>query len=395
MSTVFERLAPGARVAVIRLRSLGDCVLTTPAISLLKQARPDLRIAVVVEDAFAPIFAANPDIDSLLRPSVSEIFRFRPHLALNLHGGATSARLTVASRAPLRAGFNHFRFKPIYNVHIPRAQEILNVDRKVHTAEHLASAIFFLGAEKSKSPVAYARGSECGSPLPSRDREGVGAVVFHSRTNVFNGVTMDLRPTKGDEDAECKNGWQAKGRNRGAGAFACQLIVFNGAPSGPIPRARLFANKQTRPRPYAVLHPMASAPDKIWPHSNFLALADHIERSLGLEPIFISGPSESLQAFSRYTCFEGASLEEIKSLLAGASLFVGNDSGPAHMAAAFGLPVIVLFGSSDPDIWRPWQTESVVLKSEAGIQSIGINDAMQAIDTLLVPQPTTHHLPPQ
>ena len=49
MGNVFERLAPSARVAVIRLRSLGDCVLTTPAISLLKQARPDLRIAVVVE----------------------------------------------------------------------------------------------------------------------------------------------------------------------------------------------------------------------------------------------------------------------------------------------------------------------------------------------------------
>jgi len=312
MSTVFERLAPGARVAVIRLRSLGDCVLTTPAISLLKQARPDLRIALVVEDAFAPVFAANPDIDCLLRPSVSEIYRIRPHLALNLHGGATSVRLIVASRAPLRAGFNHFRFKPIYNVHIPRAQEILNVDRKVHTAEHLASAIFFLGAE-----------------------------------------------------------------------------------AGPIPRARLFANQQTRPRPYAVLHPMASAPEKIWPHSNFLALADHMQRSLGLEPIFISGPGENLHAFNPYTCFEGASLEEIKSLLAGASLFVGNDSGPAHMASAFGLPVIVLFGSSDPDIWRPWQTQSVVLTTKAGIESIGVAEAVQAIDTVLVPQPTPHIPQPQ
>jgi ADP-heptose:LPS heptosyltransferase len=341
MSTVFERLAPGARVAVIRLRSLGDCVLTTPAISLLKQARPDLRVAVVVEDAFAPIFAGNPDIDCLLRPSVSEIFRFRPNLALNLHGGATSARLTVASRAYLRAGFQHFRFKQIYNVHIPRAQEILNVDRKVHTAEHLASAVFFLGAP------------------------------------------MDLRPTK----------------KRLAGGNACPTLssqvgqalppansVFNATQPSFIPRASLFANQQIRLQPYAVLHPMASAPDKIWQHSNFLALADHIERSLGLEPIFISGPAESLQAFSRYTRFEGASLEEIKSLLAGASLFVGNDSGPAHMAAAFGLPVIVLFGSSDPDIWRPWQTESVVLTAEAGIQSIAVAEAAKAVEKVLVHQ---------
>jgi heptosyltransferase III len=343
MSTVFERLAPGARVAVIRLRSLGDCVLTTPAISLLKQARPDLRIAVVVEDAFAPIFAGNPDIECLLPPSVSEIYSFRPELALNFHGGATSVRLTLASRAPVRAGFAHFRFKPIYNVHIPRAQEILNVDRKVHTAEHLASAMFFLG------------------------------------------VPMGLRPTKGDEDAECKNGWQAKVQV-GQAFPPANSGAFNGAQQGPIPRARLFATKQTRPRTYAVLHPMASAPDKIWPHTNFLALADHIERSLGLEPIFISGPGEGLQAFNRYTCIEGASLEEIKSLLADASLFVGNDSGPAHMAAAFGLPVIVLFGSSDPNIWRPWQTECVVLTAAAGIQSIMVAEAAKAVEKVLVHQ---------
>ena len=312
MSTVFERLAPGARIAVIRLRSLGDCVLTTPALSLLKQARPDLRIAMVVEQAFAPIFAGNPDLESVLAPSVSEISRWRPHLALNLHGGATSVRLTLASRAALRAGFAHFRFRPIYNIRIPRAQEILNVDRKVHTAEHLASAMFFLGA-----------------------------------------------------------------------------------PVSEIPRARLFAKPALRPRPYAVLHPMASALDKTWPYSNFLAIADHIERRLGLEPVFIAGRGESLAAFNRYTTVEGASLEEIKSLLAGAALFVGNDSGPAHMAAAFGLPVVVLFGSSDPDIWRPWRTESVVLTAPAGINSIGVTAAVEAIDKVLVAQPTTHSAQPQ
>jgi ADP-heptose:LPS heptosyltransferase len=307
MSTVFERLAPEARVAVIRLRSLGDSVLTTPALSLLKQARPDLRIGVVVEDAFAPVFAGNPDVDCILRPTASEISRWRPDLALNLHGGATSVRLTLASRACFRAGFSHFRFRPIYNIRIPRAQEILHVDRKVHTAEHLASAMFFLGA-----------------------------------------------------------------------------------PVGEIPRARLFAKLAARPRPrpgpYVVLHPMASAPDKIWPHSNFLAIADHLENHLGLEPVFISGHGESLAAFNRYTSIEGASLEEIKSLLAGAALFIGNDSGPAHMAAAFGLPVVVMFGSSDPDIWRPWQTESSVLTNPAGIQSIAVAEVAEAAGKVLVSQ---------
>ena len=304
MTNVLERLPAGARVAIIRLRSLGDCVLTTPAISLLKQVRPDLRIAIVVEDAFAPVFAGNSDVESILPPKAPEISRWRPDLTLNLHGGVTSFRLTIAARSRWRAGFAHYRFRPVYNILIPRAQEILHVDRKVHTAEHVASAMFFLGV-----------------------------------------------------------------------------------PQTEIPRARLFAAPRPMPRPYAVLHPMASAPDKTWPSSNFLAVAEHLDKRLGLEPVFIAGPGESLGAFARYRCLAGTPLERIKSLIAGASLFIGNDSGPAHMAAAFGLPVVVLFGSSDPDIWRPWRTESSVLKNPAGIHSIAIADAVQAIETVLAPQP--------
>ncbi len=304
MRNVLERVAPGARVAVIRLRSLGDSVLTTPALALLKQARPDLQIGVVVEDAFSAVFAGNPAIDKILAPRLAELVRWRPDLTINLHGGGTSARLTLASRSGLRAGFDHFRFRFIYNIRIPRAQEILGVERKVHTAEHLASAMFFLGV-----------------------------------------------------------------------------------PGNEIPRARLFAAPGQRKGPYAVLHPAASAPDKTWPAANFLQLAEHLEKHLGIEPVFIAGPRESLAAFAQYQTLTGASLEQIKSLLSGAALFIGNDSGPAHMAAAFGLPVVVLFGNSDSGIWRPWRTESVVLSSPRGIHSIVPSEAIQAVERLALPQP--------
>jgi ADP-heptose:LPS heptosyltransferase len=65
MPTVLERLPPGARIAVIRLRSLGDSVLTTPALRLLKSHRPDLRVTVIVEPRFAAVFSENPDVDSI------------------------------------------------------------------------------------------------------------------------------------------------------------------------------------------------------------------------------------------------------------------------------------------------------------------------------------------
>ena len=299
MGNVIERLPQGAGVAVVRLRSLGDCVLTTPAISLLRQSRPDLRIAVVVEPLFAAVFEGNPDVDRILPPETAPLARMRPELTLNLHGGGTSARLTLASRARFRAGFAHFRFRALYNVPIPRAQEILHVEHTVHTAEHLASAMFFLGVA-----------------------------------------------------------------------------------AGDIPRARLFANPQQRQRPYAVLHPVASAADKTWPADNFLAVADRLENHAGLQPIFIAGPGDDLSAFARYTTVSGASLQDVKSLLAGASLFIGNDSGPAHMAAAFGLPVIVLFGSSNPAIWYPWRTESAVLTNASGIHAIPVAEVVDAIERL-------------
>src|SRR5690242_11314776 len=121
MEPVLERLQTGARIAIVRLRSLGDCVLTTPAIHLLKSARPDLSIAVVVENAFAPVFEGNPDIERILSPGTADVARWHPELVLNLHGGTRSVQLTLAARARLRAGFRHFRFSALYNVRIPRA----------------------------------------------------------------------------------------------------------------------------------------------------------------------------------------------------------------------------------------------------------------------------------
>ncbi|MFZ0934052.1 MAG: lipopolysaccharide heptosyltransferase family protein, partial [Bryobacteraceae bacterium] len=135
MENVLEELPRPGRVAVVRLRSLGDCVLTTPALALLKRARADVRVAVVAEVRFQAIFEHNPDVDDILPPEPGALRRWRPDLCLNLHGGTRSAFLTLASGARWRAGFGHFRHRFAYNVRIPRAQEILGVERAVHTAE--------------------------------------------------------------------------------------------------------------------------------------------------------------------------------------------------------------------------------------------------------------------
>src|SRR5260370_32398048 len=136
MDTLLERVGNGSRIAVIRLRCLGDCVLTTPALALLKAHRPDLRVGVVVEERFAAVFEGNPDVDEILAPRVTELLRFRPLLAINFHGGTRSMGLMLTSAAA-REGFGHHTHRDLYSAKIPRAQAVMGLERPLHTAEPL------------------------------------------------------------------------------------------------------------------------------------------------------------------------------------------------------------------------------------------------------------------
>jgi heptosyltransferase III len=302
MNAILERLPERGRIAVVRIRSMGDCILTTPALSILKQAVPDAAIAIVVENRFRALFEGNPDVNEVLSPEWKTVRKWRADLCLNLHGGGSSAWITAMSGARFRAAFAHFRHSWIYNVRIPRAQEILGVERQVHTAEHLASAAFYLGAPRTE-----------------------------------------------------------------------------------IPRARLFAAPAERPaRPYAVIHPLAATADKTWPAERFAEAARYVESALELDPVFIGGPGEDMAAFDGWRTVAGAPLEDIKSLIAGASLFLGNDSGPAHMAAAFGIPAVVIFGPSDPVVWAPWRTPAEVVTGAGGIEAVSVREVTGALERLRV-----------
>ncbi len=81
---------------------------------------------------------------------------------------------------------------------------------------------------------------------------------------------------------------------------------------------------------------------------------------------------------------EGAPLGTIKSLIERAMLFVGNDSGPAHIAAAFGVPGVVIFGASDAVIWGPWQAPLEVVQHPAGIESVAVEDVQAALERMQV-----------
>jgi len=159
-------------------------------------------------------------------------------------------------------------------------------------------------------------------------------------------------------------------------------MFWLGVPQREIPRARLYATPVQRARPYAVIHALASAADKMWPAANFVAVARFLRDEMTLEPVFIGGPGEDLSSFGEFATQAG-SLEETKALLAGAALFVGNDSGPAHMAAAFGRPVVVLYGASDPVVWAPWRTAARTFVSPEGLGRIAVGEVTRAAAELV------------
>ncbi len=157
-------------------------------------------------------------------------------------------------------------------------------------------------------------------------------------------------------------------------------MFYLGVPIGDIPRGKIFApegrSKFAPGRSYAVIHPLAATPEKTWPASSFTELA----RTLDLEPVFIGAAGEDLSPFENWCTVSGAPLPELACLMRDASLFIGNDSGPAHVAAAFGVPEVVFFGPSDAEIWCPWRTNAAVLKADGPIASITVKAALDAVE---------------
>ena len=100
------------------------------------------------------------------------------------------------------------------------------------------------------------------------------------------------------------------------------------------------------PRTFAAIHPFASSPAKRAPMEVFQTVAEKLGRSMPVH--WLCGPEEELPGAVRV-----ADLYELASWLRGARVFIGNDSGISHLAAAVGTPVLAFFRASDPRVWAP------------------------------------------
>jgi heptosyltransferase-3 len=130
---------------------------------------------------------------------------------------------------------------------------------------------------------------------------------------------------------------------------------------GALPRT---AGRRAAP-PQLVLHRGAGAPAKRW-HAGGFAEVSRWWRSRGGAVVDLLGPAEeTLAPLPHARGLRCAPLEEVRELIGGAAAYVGNDSGPSHLAGALGIAGVVLFGPTDPARWRPLSARLEALRAPA------------------------------
>ncbi len=307
-------------ILLVRLRLIGDVVFTTPVVHALKRRFPSARLTYLVEPAAAPVVAANPEIDDVLIVPYTRgwrrladdvqiarrLRRERFDIAVDLHGGPRSGWLTWATRAPLRVGYDVPARAWMYTrvVHRPR---VLRPRHSVENQWDLLAAV-----DPAFGP----------SPDPTADR-----------------VRMPVDP-------------------------AARRVVARRLQEAGVPESgRLI-----------VLHVSAGNPFRRWPEPSFADLAAGlVEGDAQRWVLLTSGPSDQHAASRvvdvvrarvgeerhRVVEVDGLTLSELRALMDRASLFVGGDSGPLHIAATSDVPVVGLYGPTLKERSAPWRPREI------------------------------------
>lgn len=289
------------RVLVVKLRSIGDTVLLTPSLIALKRFIPDAQIDILLEDWVAPLLDGFDAVDDVISVGKGAGERLRTawklrrrnyDVAYNLHGGTTATWFVRASGARHRVGYAHYQYSFLYNHLLTSASDFWRQE-KMHSAEQQLALFGFVGVPVDDRP---------------RSRLAVTDIAIASLEKKFHAKTQ----------------------------------------------------RSQSENPFALFHPSTAFFTKQWLPENFARTAEYLA-GIGICTVAISSKNESvvldeLRAAARVpiTTFDDLTLPEITALASKARLFVGNDSGIAHIAAAVGTPSVVIFGSSNRNHWRPW-----------------------------------------
>ena len=296
----------------------------TPCLAALKSWRPDIEITVLSEPLAAPVLDGHPLVDNLIISEksftsrarlVGRLRRERFDVAFNMHGGSTAAILAKLSGARHTVGYKDYRSSWMLAARAPAPDRILG-RTILHSVEQQLALIHWSGVPwpASRPRLSLAESREATVSV----REKLKQAISPSRAN--------------------------------AGDFA-------------------------------IIAPAAAFESKRWTAEGFASVADHLSERWNLPSVIIAGPGQehlaevvSALVRSRACVLVGLSLKELIALIELARVFVGNDGGPMHIAAAAGRPITSVFGSSNANVWHPW-TDSPYKIVKAGAQTESRKDS--------------------
>jgi lipopolysaccharide heptosyltransferase II len=282
------------KVLLVRLRSIGDTVLMTPCITALKRWRPDVEVDVLLEPFCAPVLEAHPEVARVVEVGRTFRERARAGAALRRRGYDMAVNLNGGSTAAMLA-----------------------------VASGAPSRVGFAGYRQP-----WLANCRVTSSHDVWRRTDVHTVEHQLALVAGVGVPVDAA------------GPTSLATTEAARAEVARRLAAAGLAEGA----------------YAVFHPEASLETKRWPADRFARLAATVSGELGLRAVVVGREASTVVAAAGEAgvAMADLSLAETMALVEGSALFVGNDSGPAHVAAAFARPVVVVFGASNAELWRPW-----------------------------------------
>jgi len=141
-----------------------------------------------------------------------------------------------------------------------------------------------------------------------------------------------------------------------------------GAPFGEAPRIDVTPVQNGS----IVIHPFSGSPRKNWRMAKFRAVAEHLKGPVS----WCAAPHEPLAGAVKIP-----DLYELACWLAGARVYIGNDAGITHLAAAVGAPVVAIFGPTDPGLWAPRGPRVRIVAGD--LEKISAEEVVAAVESLL------------
>lgn len=343
-------------ILLVQLDHMGDAVLTSPMLPRLRAAYPEARIDVLASPSNRAVFEADPHVDRVL---VAE----KNWFARGPAGRALGSAVWRLGRS-LRAERYDLGIDVRGDVLTVLVLTLAGVRRRVGWA--MGGGGFLLtdvaewrpGRHEVRSRMALLDCLSLPEVGPPRVAVGVGDA---DRARV---ATM-LRDAWPGRDRSRSHAILASANRRGAGVSTARSRRRDDA---AVDADTLHAGRFGESAPILAVHLGAGTQAKRWPARHWRSLVGRFLRD-GWRVVVVGGPDDAglasvLPEHAALRDWTGRlAVTETAALLERADLFIGSDSGPAHLAACAGVPSVVLFsGTNRVGQWRPWSRRSLVLR---------------------------------